>query len=205
MPVKKPFINSKESSAFMRCFALEVNERLKLERSVFISEANVQTFNHGVQWQSHNSSNPDDVSTMQNVRNEITIEKSDLVRYNISALGATISGLTASMAESFAREMYATVQNACEVNGQTVDGKGKSFGESFIEILEKMEFGVDRNGKPEMPAIHMHPSGYKALKDDPTIHDPAIKLRIDELTKRKQREALERERLRRAKFKGKDD
>lgn len=205
MPSKKPFSNQKESAAFMRCFALEVNERLKAAQSAFISASNIQSFNHGIQWQSHNSSNPDDVSTMQNVRNEISIEKSDLVRYNIAALEATISGLTGSMASSFAREMYATVEKTCEVNGQTVDGKGKSFGENFLEILEKIEFGVDREGKPVTPAIHIHPDGYKALKEDPTMNDPDIKRRVEELTERKQREAIERERLRLAKYKANDD
>jgi hypothetical protein len=201
MQMKKPFINQKDSAAFMRCFASEVNERLKAAQNAFISASNIQSFNHGIQWQSHNSSNPDDVSTMQNIRNEISIDKSDLISYNIAALETTITGLTDSMASSFAREMYATVEKACEVNGQTVDGKGKSFGENFLEILEKIEFGVDRDGNPVMPSIHIHPDGYKALRDDPTMHDPDIMRRVDELTKRKQREAIERERLRLARYK----
>lgn len=198
---KKPLTNSKEHSAFMRCFAKEVHERLKAEQSQFISAANVQSFNHGIQWQSHNSSNPDDVSTMQSLRNEIAIDVSDLVSYRISALEATIRGLTTSMIESFLREMYATAGKACEASGQSVDGKGKSFGETFIEILEKLEFGVDREGKPVMPDIHVGPDGFEKIKNDPSIHVPEIKLRIDEITERKQREAVERERARREKYK----
>jgi len=185
----------------MRSFAKEVHERMKAEQSQFISAANVQSFNHGIQWQSHNSSNPDDVSTMQSLRNEIAIDVSDLVSYKISALEATIRGLTSSMIESFLREMYATAGKACEASGQSVDGKGKSFGETFIEILEKLEFGVDREGKPVMPDIHVGPDGFEKIKNDPSIHSPEIKLRIDEITERKQREAVERERARRGKYK----
>lgn len=198
---KKPLTNLKEHSAFMRSFAKEVHERMKAEQSQFISAANVQSFNHGIQWQSHNSSNPDDVSTMQSLRNEIAIDVSDLVSYKISALEATIRGLTSSMIESFLREMYATAGKACEASGQSVDGKGKSFGETFIEILEKLEFGVDREGKPVMPDIHVGPDGFEKIKNDPSIHSPEIKLRIDEITERKQREAVERERARRGKYK----
>ncbi len=198
---KKPLTNPKEHSAFMRCFAKEVHERLKAEQSQFISAANVQSFNHGIQWQSHNSSNPDDVSTMQSLRNEIAIDVSDLVSYRISALESTIRGLTTSMIESFLREMYATAGKACEASGQSVDGKEKSFGETFIEILEKLEFGVDREGKPVMPDIHVGPDGFEKIKNDPSIHAPEIKLRIDEITERKQREAVERERARRGKYK----
>lgn len=205
MPKKKPLTNSKEHAAFMQCFAKEVNERLKAEQSRFISAANVQSFNHGIQWQSHNSSNPDDVSTMQSLRNEIAIDVSDIVSYRISSLDATIRSLTNSMLESFLREMYASAGKACEASGQSVDGKGKSFGETFIEILEKLEFGVDREGKPVTPDIHLHPDDAKRIQNDPSIHAPDIKLRIDEITERKQREAIEREQARREKFKVDND
>jgi hypothetical protein len=205
MPMKKPFSNPKDSRAFMRSFVKEVATLVKEEQKMFISETNVHSFNHGRHWQSHNSSNPDEVSTLQHVSNEITVEKSDIVQYNVEALTRTARDLAGAITSSFLTEMYATVGKACDANGQVVNGKGKSTGEQFIEILEKLEFGVDRNGLPVLPDIHVGPDGLAAFKKDPSLQDPEIKSRIDEVTERKKKEALERERARLAKYRRSDD
>lgn len=189
----------------MKCFATEVNAKLKSEQSRFISETNVHSFNHGTHWQSHNSSDPDEVSTMQNVSNEIALEKSDIINYRIEALYELVDGLSESMSSAFMREMYSTVGRVSDANGQSVNAIGRSPVEGFIEMLEKIEFGVNRSGEPVTPDLHMHPDAFKAFKNDPKLNDPDIKARIELLTEKKKNEALERERLRLARFRKIDE
>lgn len=202
---KMPFPNPKGHAAFIRSFINELSDRLKAGQAQFISAANVQTFNHGMNWQSHNSSTPDDISTMQNIRNEISIKKSDLANYNTETIEHTIKELSDLMLNSFLREMYATVSRSCEASGQVVDGKGKSIGENFIEVLEKLEFGVDRQGVPVFPEIHVGPEAYEKFKNDASMHAPEIKIQVDKISERKQQEALTRESERLAKFKARND
>jgi hypothetical protein len=200
MPNRKPFIFQKESSAFMQSLAKDLNDRLKKEQSLFISVSNMQSFNHGMRWQSHNSSNPDDISNLKTVKNQITIEKSDLLAYNVDVIERTIMNMCDSMSTAFMREMYATLSQACDTSGQTVDARGKGLAESFIEMLEKLEFSVDQDGNPQMPSIHVGTGGFKELMNDPKFKDPDFEAKVEEITQRKKAEALERERDRIAKF-----
>jgi hypothetical protein len=205
MKTRKPFPNSQESSAFLQCFMRDVSGRLKIEQAKFISESNIQAFSHGINWQSHNSSSPDEVSTLKSFSHEMIVEKSGLIEYNLGLLDETAKNLTEAMAKEFMKEMYATMSESCDKVGNTVSGMGKSTAESFVEMLEKIEFGVDRDGNPVMPCIHVNSAGFEAFKNDPAFNDQEFKTKIDEITERKKAQALEREKERRSRFKVGDE
>lgn len=205
MQTKKPFANPIEGSKFMHCFLKELEEKVEVARSVFVSKENVLQFNHGTNWQSHNSSNPENVSTLRSIQNEFTFKKSDFVNYKIDTLQDTLNSMADSLIESFNIEMYSTISNACDENGQTIDGSKMSPVDSFLEMLERIEFGVDRDGNPTKPTIHLGPGGIDTFKNDPKFNSPEIQIKVDKIIERKQREAIDRELSRLAKFKANND
>jgi hypothetical protein len=203
--LRKPFTYTKESAAFLKSFAKEVSAKLDAFRSQFISAANIHAFNHGMRWQSHNSSTPEEISTLQLIKNEVTVEKSDLVEYNFDAINQTAINLANEMSAAFVKTMYSTISESCDKSGQLVDGAGRSFAESMLEMLEKLEFTVDRDGNPSIPSIHLNPDTYEKLKADPQLNDPKYKAKFDEIRVQKTTEALSREQARLAKYRANDD
>lgn len=205
MKLRNPFRNSEGSRAFMRSFMMDVGARLKLEQGKYISESNVQAFRHGLNWQSHNSSSPDDVSTLKHFSHETIVEKSDIVEYKAGLIEEKVCELTAIMADSFAKELYSTASDSCEKIGNVVSAKGLSPAEQVLAILEKVDFGVDRQGKVVIPSLHLNAETAKTFLKDPKFNDPAMKAQMDEITDRKKIEALAREDERLSKFKAHHD
>ena len=77
-----------------------------------------------------------------------------------------------------------------------------SLAEAFLEVLEKIEFMADRNGKVSMPELHVGSevgSRLLALKDNAP---PGFNEKVEALQARKIQEAKAREVQRKAKFVG---
>ena len=138
MAAPRPFPFDEESSAFMKSFMEDVGIKVSEHRRIFISEQNIHRFNHGIKWQSHNSDKPDDISTMEVISNELEFEKTDISQYETQTLSRLVTVLSERISDSFARSMYATLNDSCDQAGQVVDAKGKTLAESFVEILEKI-------------------------------------------------------------------
>jgi hypothetical protein len=105
------------------------------------------------------------------------------------------------MESGFMRTLYETVSSAVQEVGNVVDAKGKPTPDVFLEMLRKIEFGVNRRGEVTRPEIHVHPETapglIKALEDA----GPAFQAEVDRLTAEKEAEALAREARRKARFK----
>ncbi len=105
---------------------------------------------------------------------------------------------------SFAEHMYRTVGDGAESVGNTVHGEGKSFPDQFIEMLEKIEFGVDKQGVPTLPEIHASPEYAQKMLDALNAQGPEYSERVEQIKERKSAAALERERERKSRFKKHD-
>jgi len=101
--------------------------------------------------------------------------------------------------------LYQTVPEAVEEVGNVVDAKGKTTTGAFLEMLRKIEFGVDRKGEVTRPEIHTHPDNapkfLKALEDA----GPEFGAEVERLMAEREAEALERERVRKTRFKKRAD
>jgi hypothetical protein len=104
------------------------------------------------------------------------------------------------MQRQFAAMMYSTISEACDASGNTIDAqKEGSLLDSYVAMLEKIEFAVDERGNVEMPQIHPPELAERitaALKGAP----PEFQEKVEQLKQKKASEATEREAARRAKF-----
>lgn len=142
---------------------------------------------------------------MTEFQHEMLVQKEDVIAGRVELISQKAAELSEAMISSFARHMYTMVSESCDRIGNTVSAEKKSPAETILESLERVQFGVDREGKPSLPSIHMHPEAYKAVKNDPLMNSPDFKKRLDELTKQKSEEALARESERLSRFKKSND
>jgi hypothetical protein len=99
--------------------------------------------------------------------------------------------------------MYAKVAEGADAVGNTVDAKQfASPALAFLEGLKRVEFGVDRQGNPSRPQFHLGKKALEALQRDFEKHGKPLQDKIEEITKQKEREAVERNKSRLRRFKG---
>lgn len=101
----------------------------------------------------------------------------------------------------FMKMMYQTVHEATERTGNVVDAKQHdSPAEAFMEMLRKIEFGVDRDGAVSQPQIHLAPELYEKFVKDIDTQGLEFREKVKELTAAKRAAARKREAKRKARF-----
>lgn len=197
-----PFPFAVEDSAFMSSFGQHIAQKVSDLRSEYMSNENTQRFMHGTDWQPHNSSTPDDVSKLQKHSFYVTLSKQQVIDADLSALFKKIEDVAAEIDASTRQMLYQTVSAAAEGVGNVVSGGGKLVGEAFYEMIERLEFGVDKNGEPTLPQIHAGAETLRALRDDPLLHsDTEFRQRLESLIETKKDHARAKEANRVARFK----
>jgi len=124
----------------------------------------------------------------------------DIVDHKLELISLCVAQLSEEMHRQFAQMMYATVNEACEHSGNVVDAKGISMADAFLAMIEKISFSTNRDGEIRFPEIHAHPEVAKKMVEAFNAAPPEYKKRLDEVTERKSKEAVEREAERKAKF-----
>jgi hypothetical protein len=198
-PIPFPFVA--EDAAFIGSFAERVGQTLERLRGEYMSSENTQSFMHGVEWQPHNSSSPDEVSTLQRQSFYLSLPKEQIIEANVIALFQKADELAAEIDASTRQMLYTKVSEAAERVGNTVNAKSKAPAEAFYEMIQRLEFGVNRNGEPTRPQIHLGTEALQALRNDPLQGDPAFAQKMEALIQSKMNDARARETERVARFK----
>ena len=101
----------------------------------------------------------------------------------------------------FMKMIYQTVHEATERTGNVVDAEQHgSPAKAFMEMLRKIEFGVDRDGAVSRPQIHLGSEIYEKFTKDIEAQGVEFREKVEELTAAKEAAALEREAKRKARF-----
>ncbi|UVL37133.1 hypothetical protein LOY43_12110 [Pseudomonas sp. B21-041] len=194
-----PFPFDFEAGLVMQAFGKEVIKQLRELQQTYVDPRNVQRFVHGRSWQSHQSYDPDQVSELERYQHQMNVEFDDVMLRQLELIENTLSKLSNEMAESFVRSLYATVSDVCDKYGNVVSA-GKEPAKAFIEMLEKIEFGVDRDGNVSMPQIHAGTAAIESFRRDSAMNSIDFENKIAEIKELKSAEALEKEAVRKAKF-----
>jgi hypothetical protein len=198
---KIPFLFARETEKFSGKFRELVSGVVAHKRSTLMQAENTLAYYHGHSWRQHASWQPDKVSTLKEFEHEILLKLDDVRNNNISRLRELIDNLTSEMQKAFFQMMYAELDSATKSTGNTVDAKAVgSKAEAFIQMLEKIDFGVDRKGQPTVPSIHAAPETVEALLIELKSQGPEFEQRVESIKVRKKAEALQREKERRGRF-----
>ena len=106
------------------------------------------------------------------------------------------------MERQFAFNIYGLVNTAAEKTGNVVDARAAgSIAKSMLEILRKIELGVDRDGNVSMPQIHVGPEMFQRITKELENVPPELKAEIERVKAEKVQAALQGEADRKAQLK----
>jgi hypothetical protein len=161
----------------------------------YISPENHLAYKHGAAWD-HPANDFSEPGKMEEFRAEYSVPFQRIVDADMTLLTESISSIGEQMKNAFVRSIYQMVNEACDRSGNVVTGK--TLPESFLEALEKVEFSVDAEGNVELPQFHVGNKDFvRILEEQPEEFGK----HVEEIKQRKSKQALEKERERKNRYK----
>ncbi len=100
------------------------------------------------------------------------------------------------MAKQQVQGIVKKINQAVDESGRSIDAKGSPLTKELIlQALDSVEFGFDENGRPELPALIMHPPGWAKYKDEIKLweQDPEFNQRFKAMVEKKREGWRDRE------------
>ena len=196
-----PFPDREDGRAFYTAFKELVVQLIRRVVDSHIPPENAHMFYHGSAWRQRRSDGTEMTSDVEAHTAETMLKFDDVVRGRLSAIPEQIQSILGQVESSFMKMFYARISEAVEQVGNVVDAKGKPPTETYIEMLQKIQFGVNRKGEVTRPQIHAHPNTAPKLHQALEQAGPEFHAEVDRLMAAKEAEALAREKERKARFK----
>jgi hypothetical protein len=187
---KLPFAFSAESALLNDEIQKRITKKAMALRDSLLSPQNVYRMKHGRRWVTMHASDPDEPSEVRSHSTEIEVSRARVVDHDLRQLAEFLSGASSKVHGLFMRSMTETLDDTTRRSGNVVSARGKSFKESFEEMLTKITFGVDRYGTPSRPQALVPPSVMTQIEEAAGTPDPEYDARIAKITRQKEREAI---------------
>ncbi len=198
---KLPFPSIKANQDFQKSFNALVRKVHQNNLYQTLTPRNVHNFAHGSGWRTHSGDeSAKELSEIEKHSTEFSISFIDVVQQNLAVLPRLISDITQSMHSGLMQSMYSKIHQATQQTGNIVTAsQAGSNAKAVIEMLNKIEFGVDENGNVSMPEIHVPPGS--TIFEDIEKEGAAFEKEMEEIIERKKISALQKEQDRLSKFK----
>jgi hypothetical protein len=186
--------------AFNEAFRSALRQFQKALRGKFVPPENTYRLYHGNRW-----CNPASVEVAPGetkmLSAELNISSKDIIANDLSLLQRSFAYVSETFQQQFATMMYSNISDACDASGNVVDAqKQGSLPNSFIAMLEKIEFAADKHGNVCMPEVHAPPGVAERLIAELEAAGPEFGEKVEQLKQTKILEATEREAARKARF-----
>jgi hypothetical protein len=207
MPSEQPrpiFFNfEQEYSDFNLSFARALHELNRKLVHNKIPEENTQRFNHGRSW-SHVANAEIGDSELKSMSADMLVKFDDIIDGNLDIILRALAKIVDDFKKQFATAFYAMLSETCERSGNIVSAKNAgSFAAGFMEAIRNIEFGIDRDGNVSMPELHIGQDPQKILAEL-EAQPPEYHAEFERIKSEKIAAAIERERLRKDRFKRRD-
>jgi hypothetical protein len=195
------FERQEDARAFDTAITQLMSAIQKQARQLLVDERNVLRFNHGNRWVHTAREHGDKESTMHTISVEHTIPFKGIAENDLGLIEKSILPISESMERQFAQDIYGVVGAGAERVGNVVDARQNSIPESFLTMLRKIEFGVDREGNVSLPQVHLGPDLHDRFMTELNSQPPEFGEEVERIKAEKSKVALAREAERKAKFK----
>lgn len=187
-----------------------VSELLKRKNATLIDPENTFNYSHGRSWTHVDAATgKENFGEFVEHHTEVSISTDKILNNDASVIIDFVQQMAEQMHAQFARSVYEMVGEAAESVGNvahieqnpelTGSEDAAEVRRGLSALLEKLELGVDEYGAVSYPQLHIHPSNQRIIGalQVPDTEEEAI--RVDELLRQKEAEAMgrEAERLRR--------
>lgn len=180
---------------------IRLNEVLYEQRAALIPPRNHLAYRHGIRWRMLGSSDPDVENETKIASHEQQIDYRRIVENDLSLLANFFVSIQDAMREGLRTQMYETIETATKASGNVADQSDyESPAHAFLEGLRMIEFGVDPEGKVSVPEVHMTSEQARLFFESADELGDEFRLKVENLTKQKEKNALETERIRLERF-----
>lgn len=195
------FSMKRGAKEFMDAFTQRLAEAHHEATQKFVSGKNVHHLRHGAGWRLWSASERSDDDSFKVHSTEIQTSLDDIADHNVESLVSAMRRAAEEMEAQLAASVYGLLSETCESSGNVVSASSQaSLAETFYETIDKVEFGADRFGNVQLPALHAGKEvAVKMLHALESAPDD-FKKKFEELKKRKIQAALQREIERKARF-----
>jgi hypothetical protein len=176
------------SSAIHELLTQEIDKH----RQRYIEDRNIFRYHHGREWLTSHDGDQS-FSKMHEMGAETTIHYRDIIDHDLSIIERHIKHLASTFGAQFAANLYESVGEAADLAGNVVDLAGGDLESGLKKMLEKLEFGVNRYGKPTPPEMHVGSAVAEKLRPIIAGNEGRIDLEVEELHARKEAQAIGRE------------
>lgn len=171
----------------------QVRASLIKKRSGLFDESNVHSYRHGSRWTL--SASEDGASEMQKMAAESKIHTADVINHETAIIDEYISSMAEQLYGSMMEHVFQTVSQGAESVGNVVtraDHNGNA-PLGFLAMLKKIQFGVDRYGRPQRPTMHVAPSTGKHFISSLQSQPREYHIEVENISEQKEKEASARE------------
>jgi hypothetical protein len=194
-----PYGFPQETKLFAKEVMRELARKMEELRAVLFSARNIMHYNHGTTWRALHSFEPERPGELQEASAEMIVKYEEVLAGDYGLMEAKIHELATKMNDVVVRGAFREIERVtAETDQVVVHKKGNNPVDSFIEVIQKIEFGVDESGQISRPHLVTGPNNpmLEALK----VMTDEQKKKIEEITRVKEAAALAKERERKAKF-----
>lgn len=162
---------------------------------------NRQSFHHGQGWATQRESAPDYAGKFQLQQVENAIKFESVMSNDLPTMLNFIETFAQQFADHIKKLAYQRASEAAESVGNTVSAQESgSTAAAFLEMLRKIEFGVDQQGNVSLPAIHIHPDNADKFFAELESQGQEFEQEVERIKQEKIVAALVRERERLSKY-----
>lgn len=197
---KSFFLFEADGRAFNESLTRLMAEFQKKYMSNFILPQNTYRLSHGRTWT--NPANSEAGSGEMKIHSAYMQTRFDeIIANDLSILQRSFQEISEALQQQFAGSFYSTLSEACDASGNVIRAPREgSFPNSFLAMLEKIEFSVDKDGNVHMPQIHAHPETAQQMLAELEASPPEFREKVDQIKQKKILAAHEHEAARKAKF-----
>ncbi len=194
------FLFDAGARAFNEAFTRLMAEFQKKFISNYIPPENTYRLHHGSTWR--NPANSDAGSGEMKTHSAcMQTSFDDIIANDLGLLQRSFAEISEALQRQLAGSVYSTLSEACDASGNIIDAKKEgSLPNSFLAMLDKIEFSVDRDGNVRMPEIHADPATAQRMIAALEATPPEFRDKVEEVKQKKILAAKEHEAARKAKF-----
>lgn len=177
--------------------------QLDVQRAKYLPPENTQHYSHGTGWLTTDGHASTKTSEFSEHRHEVQIKVADLFAHDLTILPKHIHDMTQGMMRQFAEMFYSTLSDAAESAGNVVQGANHSSpAYQFLRMIQTVQFGIGKDGKPSLPEVRGGTEAINKLFESVQAQDAEFQQLLESTIEQKKSEAAEREKVRRARFRG---
>lgn len=177
-----------------------MRQRLRALNEKYFDERNAHGYRHGNRWAIEISD--EETTELRSLSAESIVYTKDVINHDTSIIQKQIEVVSNQLHSEMSKHLFELMKATTEGHGNVVNASdhGGDFPSSFLAMIEKIRFGVDRFGRPTTPTMYVAPSSGAKMLQLLNAQPSAYREKIDRLIVEKEKEATSEEAERISRF-----